>query len=158
MQARGAIDPPSVVIGVPGGGAALESVLGVVSRSPVYVPLDATLRTVATVLAEESIGAVLVRDPHAPVGIVSERDVVAALAEGVDPDRERARDVMTPDLASVASTESILAAADRMLAHEIRHLVLTRGEVAVGLVSIRDLLAVLTDEHRATTVTGSASS
>lgn len=130
------------------GEAALEPVLGLVSRSPVYVAPDATLRTVVEVLAEESIGAVLVRGPRGPVGIVSERDVVAALADGAEPDRDRARDVMTPEPASVASSETVLAVADRMLAGEIRHLVVTKGQAVVGVVSMRDVLAVFADERR----------
>lgn len=116
-----------------------------IARTPVYVHLDATLAAVSVVLAEESIGAALVRGPHGPVGIVSERDVVLALAEGADPDRERVRDVMTADLAAVDGATSILSAADTMLANEIRHLAVTIGESTIGLVSMRDVMAVLAD-------------
>jgi CBS domain-containing protein len=125
----------------------LDPVLCLVARTPVYVFPNATLRTLAETMAEESIGVVVVRGPHGPVGIVSERDVVLALAAGSDPDRDRARDVMTPDLVSVSSTETVLAAANVMLAHEIRHLVVTSrsATVGVGVVSIRDMLAVLAD-------------
>jgi CBS domain-containing protein len=123
----------------------LDPVLRLVARTPVYVFLDATLRTLAETMAEESIGVVLVRGPHGPVGIVSERDVVLALAGGSDPDRDRARNVMTPDLASVSSTETVLGAANVMLSHEFRHLVVTSPSATVGVVSIRDVLAVLAD-------------
>lgn len=126
-----------------------DPVLRVVARTPVYVDLDTTLRTAARVMAEESIGAVLVRGPCGPVGILSERDIVTGLSEGADPDVDRARDLMTPDLASVLASESILDASHRMLGNEIRHLVVTTvGGSTVGLVSIRDLLAVLSDEVR----------
>lgn len=148
MEARGDDEPP--VTGTTPGEAVLEPVLGLVSRSPVYVSPDATLRTVAGVLAEESIGAVLVRGAQGPAGIVSERDVVNALAGGAQPDRERARDVMTPEPASVASSDPILAVADHMLGSEIRHLVVTKNNTTVGVVSMRDVLAVFADERRAT--------
>lgn len=57
---------------------------------------------------------------------------------------------MTPELALTASTDTILCAADLMLAHEIRHLAVTAGTTTVGVVSIRDVLAALADdaEHR----------
>lgn len=57
---------------------------------------------------------------------------------------------MTPDLASAASTETILSAAHLMLANEIRHLAVTVGSATVGVVSIRDVLAALADDagHR----------
>ena len=114
-----------------------------VSRSPVYVLLDTTLADIAAVMAEESIGVVLVRAPHGPAGIVSERDLALAIAEEETFDWTRARDVMTPDLACISADESILSAANLMLANEIRHLVVTSGPVTLGLVSMRDVVGVL---------------
>ncbi len=123
-----------------------DPVAKLLARTPVYVYPDATLAEVAVVLAEESIGAALVRGPHGPVGIVSERDLVQAIAEGADPERERVRDVMTPDLAAVDGAVPILTASDTMLANEIRHLAVTIGGTTIGLVSMRDVMAVLADE------------
>lgn len=128
-----------------GDGEARPAVLAVVARSPVQVAPEATLRDVARAMADESIGAVLVHGRDGPVGIVSERDVVGAIAAGADPDAVGAAEVMTPELATIASDETVLAAANRMLTHDIRHLVVEKGAVTVGLVSIRDVLAVLAD-------------
>jgi CBS domain-containing protein len=126
-----------------------DPVLRLVARSPIQVGPDATLRELAGVLAAESVGAVLVRGPEGPIGIVSERDIVGSLASGADPGRVRVRDVMTPDLALVSSADTILNAADAFLAHDIRHLAVTTGSATVGVVSIRDVLAALADESRA---------
>ena len=120
-----------------------DAVVKLVARTPVFISLDATLRDAAQVLAEESIGALLVHGPHGPVGVLSERDIVAALAEGAHPDRERVRDYMTPDVASVSAAATIADARDCMLANEIRHLVVVKGETTLGLISIRDILAAL---------------
>ena len=124
-----------------------DAVIRIVSRSPIYVVLDSTLASVACIMAEESIGAALVHGPGGPVGIVSERDVVSALAAGSDMERERARDVMTPDLATIDHDDTIRHAADIMLADEIRHLAVTKDATTIGLVSIRDVLAVFADRH-----------
>jgi CBS domain-containing protein len=75
--------------------------------------------------------------------VLSERDIVAALAEGADPDRDRARDFMTPDIASVAPTATILEARERMVENVIRHLLVSKGETTMGLVSMRDILATV---------------
>lgn len=120
-----------------------DAVLRLIARTPVFVSLDATLREAAGILAEESIGALLVRAPHGPAGVLSERDIVAALAEGAHPDRDRVRDYMTPDLASVPATTTVADARDCMLANEIRHLVVLRNGTTLGLISIRDVLAAL---------------
>jgi CBS domain-containing protein len=120
-----------------------DHVVKLIARTPVFVSLDATLREAAEILTEESIGALLVHAPHGPAGLLSERDIVAALAEGADPDRDRARDFMTPDIASVLPTATILEAQERMLENEIRHLVVIKGGTTIGVLSMRDVLAAL---------------
>jgi CBS domain-containing protein len=116
-------------------------VTAVMHRSTVSVRPDTTLRQVAETLAREEVGAVVVKGSEGLVGIVSERDLVRALAEGFDPDGERAADVMTYDVISVESIESIDAVARIMLDGGIRHLPVVDAGGPVGIVSIRDLLA-----------------
>ena len=133
-----------------------EDVRSVVKRPPVVVHPESTLRAVAETLSEELIGAVVVRGtrpPGAPgshaEGVVSERDIVQALADGLDPDTARAEDVMTMDLACATPNELMSTVAARMLDNEIRHLPVTEGGVVVGMVSERDALRVLFDERGA---------
>jgi CBS domain-containing protein len=133
-----------------------ESVRSLVNRPPVVVHPESTLRAVAETLNEESIGAVVVRGerpPGAPgsrpEGVVSERDIVRALAEGLDPDTTRAEDVMTVDLASASPSDPVLTVVTRMLDNEIRHLPLVQDGVVTGMVSERDVCRALADEYRA---------
>ena len=135
-----------------------EAVRSLVKQPPVVVYPESTLRAVAQTLSEEWIGAVVVRGtrpPGAPgsraEGVVSERDIVQALADGLDPDTTRAQDVMTLDLACAAPDESVLEVTARMLDNEIRHMPVIEDGVVVGVVSERDALRVLVDEHRAGT-------
>lgn len=123
--------------------AGSEPILRLLHRRPVQVQLDTTLRACAQVMAEESIGAVLVRGPHGPAGVLTERDVVAALAEGADADEDRARDFMTAEIDGVPEMTTIAEAGRRMLRNEIRHLAVTRDGQTVGVISSRDVLAVL---------------
>jgi signal-transduction protein with cAMP-binding, CBS, and nucleotidyltransferase domain len=114
----------------------------VVHRPAVQVHTEDSLRAVAETLTEESVGAVMVKGTHPPC-LVSERDLVAALAEGVDPDASRAADVMTEDVACADPDETILEVGLRMLDNEIRHLPIVEDDVVVGMVSARDVLAAL---------------
>ncbi len=123
--------------------AGSDPVQRLLHRRAVDVLLDTTLRACARVMTDEAIGAVLVRGPHGPVGDLSERDIVAALAEGADADRERARDYMTADIDGVPDRTTIADAGREMLRNEIRHLAVTRDGTTVGLISSRDVLAVL---------------
>jgi len=116
-----------------------------VARPPVYVHVNDKLRDVATTLVEESIGAALVRGPHGAIGLVSERDVTRALAEGADPDRMTAEEIMTEDLVTVAHDDDVLDAVHRMLDAEVRHLPVTADGVVIGIVSARDALRTAAD-------------
>jgi CBS domain-containing protein len=118
-------------------------VQSLVARPVVYVHPNDSLRAVSTTLVEESIGAALVRGPHGAIGLVSERDVTRALAEGADPDRTTAEDVMSDELVTVAPHDDLLDAVHRMLDAEVRHLPVMEHGVVAGVVSARDALEAL---------------
>ena len=101
------------------------------------------LRTVAKELAADEIGIVLVRAPGRPSGLLSERDLVTVLADGGDPERIQAADVMTTDLVTATPTDNIAEVGARMLEAGIRHVVVREGDEVVGVVSMRDVARVL---------------
>jgi predicted transcriptional regulator len=70
----------------------------VMSRGAISVDEKLTLRSLAAVLAELGIGVALVARPDGSAGVVSERDIASALAQGADPDEVWAADVMIDDL------------------------------------------------------------
>ena len=117
-----------------------------VAGSPVTVSETVTLRAVASVLAADDIGAVLVHRDGEMQGIVSERDLVRALAEGGDPDTIGSVDVMSAPLETVDRDAAILTVAVRLVAGDIRHMVVTSGDDVIGVVSARDVFRVLTVE------------
>ncbi|NMJ42629.1 CBS domain-containing protein [Roseomonas sp. JC162] len=101
---------------------------------------DAT--SIAQSLAQHRIGAALVRDQDGAVlGIVSERDIVRAVArEGTSALARTARDLMTADLVTAAPATSVAEALAIMTNHRCRHLpVMDHGRLA-GMVSIGDLV------------------
>ena len=98
-----------------------------------------TFADVARTLHANRISSVIVMDEGRLAGIVTERDLVNAVAEGADPREEAVGGRMTRDLATVESRTDIADAAAMMAQRGIRHLpVVDRGELA-GIVSIRDL-------------------
>ena len=112
------------------------------------VPPETTLREVAAVLAEEEVGLLIVCGPEGMLGVISERDITAALADGADPDEVWASDVMTNEPLCVDQDDSVLFAANRMIDGGVRHLpILSSGEV-IGMVSMRDVLRALTEAVR----------
>jgi CBS domain-containing protein len=100
---------------------------------------EATFAEVARLLHDSHISSVIVMEGDTLAGIVTERDVVNVVSEGVDPRQVRVRDRMTRDLDTVESKTDIAEAAEHMARRQIRHLpIVDRGKVA-GIISIRDL-------------------
>jgi signal-transduction protein with cAMP-binding, CBS, and nucleotidyltransferase domain len=114
-----------------------------VFRAPLFAAPDDTLRQVADTMYLESVGLLVVGTTERPLGVVSERDVVMAIARGAHPDEARARDVMTTAVASVEPGDPMLDAALLMLDEGVRHLPLEREGRIEGVVSVRDLLRPL---------------
>lgn len=122
----------------------------VMSRGAISIDEKLTLRSLAAVLAELDIGVALVARPDGSVGIVSERDVVRALAAGADPDEVWAADLMVDQLVLAEPEEAIVDVAERMSAESTRHVVVVSRGTIVGVVSARDVLPALVDHARAT--------
>jgi CBS domain-containing protein len=116
-------------------------VVDTVSRAPVTVEADATLRRAAHELWIESVGAAIALRGDRPVGIISERDVVAALAGGADPDACTVAEAMTPQILEAKPNDRVLTAVLDMIDHGIRHLpVFDEAGRCQAIVSMRDLL------------------
>ena len=121
---------------------AIETLL----RGPaVSVAENATLRSVAAVLTTANIGAALVRSKDASIGMVSERDIARAVAEGIDPNHRWSADVSSAELVTADARDRILQVAFRMLQEHIRHIALERDGEVIGVVSSRDVFAVLAE-------------
>jgi len=103
----------------------------------------ATLRDAATSLAADGVGLLVVVDARGVRGVLSERDIVLAIADDHDLTEARVRDHASTDLVTVEDSASILDAAAAMAAAELRHLAVTRNGEIIGVISVRDLVNVL---------------
>jgi CBS domain-containing protein len=105
-----------------------------------------TFADVAKILHDNRISSVIVKSDKGPAGIVTERDLVNVVADGLDPKTVRVSDRMTTDLATVEPRTDIAEAAKLMAERGIRHLpVMEKGNLA-GIISIRDLTSWAVEE------------
>ena len=117
------------------------------SRVVLVVGPGHTLREAARLMAERRVGAAVVNDPDTPgPGIITERDVVDGLGSGQDPDVELVRDHMSSDIVYAAPDWSLEEAAVTMVQRGFRHLVVIDGGELVGVLSMRDIVRVWTDD------------
>src|ERR1700749_3181670 len=102
-----------------------------------------SLRAAATAMWARQVGAAVVHDPEAQgLGVITERDVLQAVAEGMDPDAEAVADHLTANLTFARPDWSLEHAAATMVAGGFRHLVVVEGSDVVGVLSMRDIVRV----------------
>ena len=111
-------------------------------RTVTTVPPHATLRDVVDVLAAKHLGALVIADAAgAMVGIVSERDVVRAIARrGVDAMDDSVSDHMTRNVITASEADSVIQVVQTMSAGKFRHMPVLEAGVLVGLVSTGDAI------------------
>jgi CBS domain-containing protein len=99
------------------------------------------LAEACALLRARRVGAVLVREGTGPVlGILSERDVVRALADGPDALNRPVSEAMTADVVYAAPNDTVDALLAQMTDRRFRHLPVCEGDRLVGIVSIGDLV------------------
>jgi CBS domain-containing protein len=105
----------------------------------VRVEKDASLRHAAEIMTEEDVGLLLVG--HEPeFGVVSERDITRAVAEGLDPECTRAAEIAHRSLVWCDADTPVAEVAEEMMEQWVRHILIEENGRLIGLVSIRDLL------------------
>jgi CBS domain-containing protein len=118
---------------------------GTVTTAP-----HATIAEVCRVLAERRIGAMPVTDPSDTghvLGMLSERDIVRALAEhGPATMQFPAERLMTRLIATVPPTATVAQAMEIMTERRCRHLPVIQGGRMIGIVSIGDVVKARLDE------------
>jgi CBS domain-containing protein len=102
---------------------------------------DLRLSDACVELERRRVGALIVCDQERVVGVLSERDVVRALArEGRAALDRPIAEIMTRDVVFAAPAESVTILMERMTDRRIRHLPVLREERLVGVISIGDVV------------------
>ena len=92
-------------------------------------------------LARHNVGAMVVIENEAVVGIVSERDVVRQLHErGADLLNSPVSEIMTASVFTCTSQDSVDSLAETMTERRIRHMPVVDDGSLVGIVSIGDVV------------------
>jgi CBS domain-containing protein len=120
----------------------ISDLLRVKGAQVVTVPPDTTVRRLVTVLADHQIGAVVVSGDGASVdGIVSERDIVRALAlRGTSVMSEQVTAIYTADVHTVTPETELDDVARMMTERRVRHAPVTVDGALRGIVSIGDVV------------------
>ena len=121
-------------------------------REPVRVAPSTSLLDVVTRMREKRRGSAIIEDGGRVVGIFTERDLMLRVdhTSGQGWHQKPVSEVMTRDVVMISSRDSIAAAVQKMKAGDFRHLPVDQGPgKAVGLISIRDILAYIAEHYPA---------
>ena len=124
----------------------MATVSDVMSRKLLTVEPTTDLSEAAAKMTERGVGAALVLTGEHVSGILTERDVLRAVATGPVEGTHVAA-WMTRDPETVEASESLGQAAAVMIHGGFRHLPVLDAGTPVGIVSIRDLMKVVVDDE-----------
>jgi CBS domain-containing protein len=118
----------------------------IMSRNLLVVDLEESLEEAAQQMHSRGVGAVLVMSGERLTGILTERDVLRAVATGgVEGTHVAAWMTRDPETIGLADTTGHAAAL--MIHGAYRHLPVIDGGKAVGILSIRDLMRLVLDDE-----------
>lgn len=102
---------------------------------------NVTLQDAAQLLTEQRIGAVVIVNGQSLAGILSERDIVKAIAaHGAVALAKPVREVMTTRVVTCDLNDSVDEIMDSMTAGRFRHLPVMEGGALIGIISIGDVV------------------
>ncbi len=115
------------------------------SRNLLIVEPGETITGVAQRMVERNLGAVLVFDGGRLAGIMTERDLMRAVAQGL-PGDALVSQYMTRNPETIAPDDTTQHAAVLMIHGGFRHLPVVEQDDVVGILSIRDLMRVVLED------------
>ena len=120
----------------------MPALTDVMRAEVIEVAPEDTLGEVAQRMSAVNVGAVVVKDYGRLNGILTERDMLKAMAARVHTSEARVRQWMTEDPLTATAEMDVEEAAQVMLEHNFRHLpVLDDSGQVIGLVSLRRVVA-----------------
>lgn len=126
----------------------VKNILAAKGGNVVTIEPAADLADAAKVLADRRIGAVLILDSnHQIIGILSERDIVRALAErGPAALKAPISQIMTRNVKTCSENDTIGDLMERMTTGKFRHLPVVHQGQLLGIVSIGDVMKTYVEE------------
>jgi len=120
-----------------------ERVRRIPGRVPAQVDGLASVRDVARAMVESGVHAVLVESPAGPVGLVTAKDVIEALAVGADPDVVWAGEIMRPAPRMVSCDQSPSAIGEEMAANDLEIVAVIDEDAQLGVASALDIVGAM---------------
>lgn len=114
----------------------------VMNKKVVVGKFDVTIREATKVMNKFRIGSLVVLKEEKIVGILTERNVLEAVAAGKDPDSIAIEDIMTKNVVTIDPDEAVEVAVDLMTKHKIKKLPVVENDKIKGIITASDIVVV----------------
>ncbi len=133
------------------GGGEMVSVEQIMKKGPLKIHSAESVKAAAAMMAHHRVGSLLVEDGEGEVqGIVTETDIVRkVIAPSLTPATMTVAQVMSSPVIYIDRKQTVADADELMDRYHIRHLAVTENGQIVGILSVRDLLHPIHQEHGA---------
>ncbi|MHA2062645.1 MAG: CBS domain-containing protein [Candidatus Sifarchaeia archaeon] len=116
------------------------SVRSLMIKDVIYISNDASIKEVADLMLNKSVGSVIILDNNEPIGIVTEGDLVRlVIAKGKDPSNTNVKEVMAQPLITIGPNASIGEVEEIMTRHGIERLPVIEDGKLVGIIAEQEL-------------------
>lgn len=127
----------------------VSTILSTKRQQIITIKPEQTLQEAAILLSEHNIGAlIVVNDEVAPIGILSERDIVRRLGKAADVSTALVRETMTANIITGVPEDDLMSVSHTMTERRFRHLPIVVDDQLIGMISIGDVLKAQRDLYR----------
>ena len=118
-----------------------------VTQRLLSVQPESNLLDTACRMYERNVGAAIIQTDEGHPGIITERDVLRAVSEGADLANTTVGVYMTTTPVCATTSWDVVEAAKTMRRGGFRHLIVLDDGIAIGMLSIRDLVDALLEDY-----------
>ena len=114
----------------------------VMTREFVFVSPNATVAECSKVMIAKKVGSLIVKSDHQLEGILTEGDVIKAIAKSKNLSKIKAKDVMSKKVLTVSPSADMYEALKKMRGKKIRWLPVTVKNHVIGMLTVKDILRI----------------
>ncbi|MGD0329459.1 MAG: CBS domain-containing protein [Nitrososphaeria archaeon] len=104
---------------------------------------DETVRQIAQKMTESSVGSIVIVENKLPIGMVTDGDIIyRVVSSGLDPDKTKAREIMSTPIYTVESEAKVIDAVKYMRKKKVKRVGVTYRGNLEGILSLWDIIAI----------------
>jgi len=114
----------------------------VMNRTIYVCEQDISVSEAAKIMINKGIGSLIVVENNKIIGIVTNRDIMKAVASGEDLNKVKVRNIMTKNVVTITPSDTVEKAVDLMVKYKIKRLPVLDGDKLVGIVTVSDIIVI----------------